>query len=99
MNLLTTLKTEIFRIWPLLLIIALALVILGDMAQLAVQLYRLSMVALVLIATHLIRKALFPYLNLQAFTVSAKESPTGSGLFVLALFVLLSTIIYVAVLQ
>lgn len=94
-----TFKTEIFRIWPLLLIIALALVILGDWAQLAVQLYRLSMVALVLISAHLIRKALFPYLDLSTFTAKAKESPTGSGLVALALFGLLTVIIHVAVLQ
>lgn len=99
MNLLTTLKTEIIRIWPLLVTIGLALIILGDTAQLAVQLYRLSMVALVLIAAHLIRKAMFPYLDLSAFTSKAGEDSAGSGLVVLALFGLLSVIICVAVLQ
>jgi hypothetical protein len=95
---LTTLKNELIRIWPLLAIIALALVILGDVAQLAVQLYRLSMVALVLIAAHLIRKALFPYLDLKTFTGKAKETASGAGMVVLALFALLAVIVCVAVL-
>lgn len=99
MNLLTTLKTELIRIWPLLVIIGLALIILGDTAQLAVQLYRLSMVALVLIATHLIRKTMFSYLDLKLFTAKANEDPGSSAIVVLALFGLLSVIICVAVLQ
>jgi hypothetical protein len=93
------LKNELIRIWPLLVIIGLALIILGEFSQLVVQLYRLSMVALVLIAAHLIRKAMFPYLDLSAFTSKAGEDSAGSGLVVLALFGLLAVIICVAVLQ
>jgi hypothetical protein len=96
---LETLKTEVIRIWPLLLIIALALVILGDAAQLAVQLYRLSMVALVLIAAHIIRKVMYPYLDLKQFVNKANEDPAGSALVVLALFGLLSVIILAAVIR
>lgn len=93
MQLIRTLGYELYRLWPLLAIIAAALILLGDVAQLAVQLYTLSMVAMVVAVVHLIRKALFPYVDLSTLVSRAKDSPAGAAIVYAATVALISVII------
>lgn len=74
-----TFRAEALRLWPLLAVVCLALLVFGDAAQLAVQLYTLSMVALVLAVAHLVRKSLFPYIDLSTLVDKAEESPAGAA--------------------
>jgi hypothetical protein len=90
---LKTVLFELRRIWPLLAVIAVALLIFGDPAQLAVQLYQLSMAALVLIAAHHIRKAMFPYLDLSQFVREAKDGNLAAAVVVAAVIALISVLI------
>jgi hypothetical protein len=76
---LKTMLYEIRRIWPLLAVVLLALLVFGDGAQLAVQLYTLSMAAMVVIVAHMVRKALFPYADMSDLVARAKESPAGAA--------------------
>lgn len=84
---------EALRVWPLLGVIVTTLLIIGDNAQLIVQLYDLSMVAMVVVVAHLVRKAMFPYVDLSRIVTRAENSGTGAGLIFLAVIMLLSVII------
>lgn len=77
---LKTLLYEVRRIWPLLAVIVAALVVFGDAAHLAVQIYSLSMAALVLITAHLMRKSLFKYADMSELVERAKKSAIGSAI-------------------
>lgn len=84
---------ETRRIWPILLVIAAAVFWLGDVAQLKVQVYTLSMVGLVVWASHLVRKAMFPYLDMSTMVRKGSESPVGAAIIFAAVIALLSVII------
>lgn len=95
-----TLLSELKRIWPLLVIIGLSFAVVdASGAQLAVTVYNLSMMALVLISGHLIRKALFPYLDLGTIVQRASRTPTGSGLVAFGMFIFLCVMLYVGMVK
>lgn len=89
-----TLLYELRRVWPLLLVIVAALAWFGDGAQLAVQLYTLSMTALVLIVAHLVRKSLFGYADLSALVANANDSPTGSAIVFASIIALIIALLF-----
>lgn len=91
---LNTLIYELRRLWPLLVVIALALVVFGDGAQLAVQLYALSMVGLVLIVAHLIRKSLFPYVDLSFLVNQAKGEPLAAAVVFASIVALIVSLLF-----
>jgi len=88
-----SIQKELRRMWPLLTIALLSVFLLGDHAQFVVQLYRLSMASMVIMAAHLIRSALFPYLDLSEIVDRAGDSPIGSGLVWIGMVALLVAII------
>lgn len=93
---LRTILYELRRLWPLLAVVALALLVFGDMAQLAVQLYTLSMAALVLIVAHLVRRSLFPYADLSDLVRIAKHSPGAAAAVFLGIVALIISLLFVA---
>lgn len=94
---LQTLFYEIRRLWPLLAVVLLALLVFGDAAQLAVQLYTLSMAALVLIVAHMVRKSLFPYADLSDLVRRAKEEPLGAAVIFAAILALIVSLLFATV--
>lgn len=90
---------EVKRHWPGLLVISVALMIFGDLSQLAVQVYTMSMVSLVIMFSHITRKSLMPYLKLEESVLRASKSAGGAGLVFLGGCILLSTIIFVTVVK
>ena len=94
---LQTIIYELRRLWPLLAVVLLALLVFGDGAQLAVQLYTLSMAALVLIVAHLVRKSLFPYADLSDLVRRAKDEPIGAALIFCAILALIIALLFATV--
>lgn len=90
---LQTLLYELRRIWPLLAVVLLSLLVFGGGEQLAVQLYTLSMVAMVLIVAHLVRRSLFSYVDLSNLVARAKESPVGSAVIFASVIALIIAIL------
>lgn len=90
------LRSEAKRLWPMIAVVLAGVLVFGDTAQLAVQLYQLSMVGLVVIVFHVGRKTLFPYLDLSRFCETAEENGIGSGLVVLGMFLFLAAMIVAA---
>ena len=79
------------RTWPLLLVAAAILV--PDTGSFVV-LYALGVTLLVCVASHWVRKILFPYVDLSKFSAKAAETPTGAAIVFAAVSVMLSTIIF-----
>lgn len=69
---------EVKRLW-LLLVIIVAGIFLFDGAGSMVALSRLAMFALILVAFHMVRKSLFPYIDLQKFTAKAAQQPMSAA--------------------
>lgn len=91
---------EVKRIVPWLLILVVSVVWLDpEAAQLKAQLYRLSMVALVIIILHIGRKMLFPYIRLEDSVAKLNESPIAAAIMVFGLFMFMSVILWQSVLR
>lgn len=65
---------EFKRVLPLIAIILIAIFIFGDVEQLIVQLYKLSSVAMVVVAVNIVRQWLFPYIDLKKIVKHASSS-------------------------
>lgn len=87
---------ELKRLSPLLLIVIAGVLLISD-AAFMVGLSRLSMIALIIAAFHIIRKKLFPYIDLKVFTGRASESPVASAIVVAALLFFLIAMCYITV--
>lgn len=81
---------ELYRALPLFVIAGLILV--PDSGSMVV-LYAIGISILVASVSHIIRKVLFPYVDLGAFANKALESPMGAATVFMSIAVLLATII------
>lgn len=88
---------EFKRLFPLLATIIMSILIFGDAPQLSVQLYKLSMVALVIGAFHIIRKSLFPYIDLRKIYLLARKDAIGASIIFLSIIAFLIAVIVVSV--
>lgn len=91
------LLNEFKRNAPSIAIIGIACLALGGFSQIVVQLYILSMSALVVIATHIIRKSLFPYFDLAKFANKSLENPIASSIVCFGMLIFMSVIVFVTV--
>lgn len=92
--------SELKRVLPWLIVILVSFLWLDQEAlQIKAQLYRLSMVALVVVLIHIGRKMLFPYLKFEQAVTKISESATALALLVFGLFIFLSVILWVSVVR
>jgi cytochrome bd-type quinol oxidase subunit 2 len=91
--------SELVRIFPLLLIILAAIVVFGDVSQLQVQLYQLSMVAFVIIAFHIARQVLFPYIDIKEIVAYTKYNAIASAMVFVGMLIFIIVIIYMGVIK
>lgn len=89
-NVLTYLKKEAKRILPLLLVAACVLV--PDTGSWVVV-YSLAITILVCGVSHLIRKLLFPYIDLAKYAERALDTPTGAAIVFASVSGLLAVVI------
>lgn len=82
--------TELYRALPLFAIAGLILV--PDSGSMVV-LYAIGISILVSSVSHIIRKVLFPYLDLEVFANKAAESPVGAAIVFMSISVILAVII------
>ncbi len=87
---------ELKRIIPLLVIIGLVIFVVKDLSQVVIQFYALSMVCVSLLVLHFVRKALFPYIDLSAFSEKAKESSVGSAIVYASVIFFIIALIYIS---
>lgn len=78
------------RLWLLLLVSGLVLV---PDAGSHVVLFALGITILVSAVSHVIRKILFPYLDLETVATRAIDTPVGAGMVFMGVTIILSTII------
>jgi hypothetical protein len=90
MNKLKQMLKDVLRVWPLLVVIIAGIFLFSGVGFM-VALNRLSMFAFILLIFHLIRKALFPYINLRRFTDKAGENPISAAIvFAMIIFFIVS---------
>ena len=85
-----TLRRELIRTAPFLLV---TVWLLWRDPNLPVVGYALGVVALIVMASHLARKALLPYLDMERFVCKAEEHPIASAIVAAAVLYLLAAII------
>jgi len=71
---------ETKKIWVIPFIIALAVVIFGDVSQIKLQLYTLSMSLFVLLALYVVRRWMFPEVSLTKLSKKASQSSIGAAI-------------------
>lgn len=91
---------EVKRMSPQLVVIGLAVLFIDKEAtQLFATLYRLSMLALIIIIMHIGRKALFPYLDLETIVSKSREEPIGAAIVWAGICMFLCTFMFLAVVK
>ena len=86
--------TEVMRLTPLIGVAGILLV--PDIAGLKVVMYMIGILLLVAATSHLIRKILFPYLDLGEFVAKAHEDPKAAGMVFLGMSFILGVMIHSA---
>lgn len=81
---------ELKRVVPFLILGLLALLPMWDASQ--VVLYFVGVAGLIAIATHILRKAYFPYIDLEIFVRKALEHPIGAAIVAASVIYLLAEI-------
>lgn len=74
-------------------LLAAAILLLPDAGS-HVVFYALGITLLVSIVSHLVRKILFPYIDMSVFAKKALETPIGASIVFCSISVILSVIIY-----
>jgi hypothetical protein len=88
------LAREFIRLLP---IIGAGLVFLhSDTGGIKLVLYMIGILLLICAAVHLLRKVLFPYLDLKEYTDKALESPQSAGMVFLGISFIMGMTIYAA---
>lgn len=75
-----TVRKELMRLSPLIVIIALVVWHYGDYSQLELQAYFGALVAANLLIWHIVRKVMFPQADLQACALKARETSRGASI-------------------
>lgn len=96
MNTLKHILKDILRLWPLILVIIAGFYLFSGVGFM-VAINRLSMFALILLVFHLIRKSLFPYIDLQKFTDKAGEDPMASAIVFAVIIFFIISLCYISV--
>lgn len=96
MNTLKGILKDLIRLWPLLVIIAAGFFLFSGVGFM-VALNRLSMFALILLVFHLIRKSLFPYIDLKRFTNKAAENPMSAAIVFAVIIFFIISLCYISV--
>lgn len=78
---------------PLILLLPALAVLAIDLPVMLTLLYSLAAMLVIVTMAHLIRRILFPYVDLSDVENMASESPTGAGLVFLGISVLFSSIV------
>ena len=86
--------TEAMRLTPLLGLAGLAFM--RDLESLQVVLYVLGILLLIAVTTHILRKVLFPYLDLGAFVAKALEDSRAAGMVFLGMSFIIGMMIFSA---
>ena len=86
--------TETMRLAPLLGLAGLAFM--RDLDSLQVVLYVLGILLLISVTTHVLRKVLFPYLDLGAFVAKALEDPRAAGMVFLGMSFIIGMMVFSA---
>jgi hypothetical protein len=86
--------TEAMRLFPLIGLAGLAFM--RDLDSLQVVLYVLGILLLIAVTTHILRKVLFPYLDLGAFVSKALEDPRAAGMVFLGMSFIIGMMIFSA---
>jgi hypothetical protein len=93
-KLITLLKKEMKRIIPMLLIAAMILI--PDAGSFVV-LYSIGITIALGAVSHIMRKLLFPYVNLKDLAFKAMESPIGAGMVFFSITLLLAVFVIAGV--
>ena len=88
---------ELKKVWPIILLIGLAVIVFGDVSQIMMQLYTLSMTMFVLLAIYLVRRWLFPSISLTELAEAAKKSSTGAAIVYAAIIIFMVVILVITV--
>lgn len=83
-------KRELFRLLPL--VSAAALILIPDSSS-QVVLFSIGIILALVGLTHLLRKILFPYIDMEIVAYKAQETPSGAATVFLSITILLSVII------
>lgn len=86
--------TEAMRLTPLLGLAGLAFM--RDLESLQVILWVLGILLLIAVTSHILRKVLFPYLDLGAFVAKSLEDPRASGMVFLGMSFIIGMMIFSA---
>lgn len=86
--------TEAIRLTPLIGLAGLAFM--RDLESLQVVLYVLGILLLIAVTTHILRKVLFPYLDLGAFVAKALEDPRAAGMVFLGMSFIIGMMVFSA---
>lgn len=86
--------TEVMRLFPLLGLAGLAFM--GSLDSLRVIGYVLGILLLISVTTHILRKVLFPYLDLGAFVAKALEDSRAAGMVFLGMSFIIGMMIFSA---
>jgi len=86
----------ILRLWPLILVIVAGFYLFSGVGFM-VAINRLSMFALILLVFHLIRKSLFPYIDLEKFTTKAGEDPMASAVVFAVIIFFIISLCYISI--
>jgi hypothetical protein len=90
-SLLRKLLNEFLRVSPLLALIV-PFLFLDDSYKFV--LFISAVLAFVLLLVHIVRKAMYPYLDIEELVIKAKESSLGASITLLGFFILIGVIIY-----
>jgi hypothetical protein len=85
------------KIFPLCVIILIAALFFDDISQLSIQLYKMSMVSLVVIALHYIRQWLFPYCHLSRLYIYSLDNPLACSIIFASMVIFMTAIIIITV--
>ena len=85
---------EVYRLLPL--IGAAVLLLYSDKGGMSVVLYMIGILLLISATSHIVRKILFPYLDLKLFVDKALEQPSSAGMVFLGMSFIIGMMVYSA---
>jgi len=88
-NLLRKLLNEVIRVLPLLAII-IPFLFMDDSWQLVM--FVTAVLAFILLTVHVIRKSMYPYIDVEELINKAKENPIGAGIALFGFFLFMSVV-------
>jgi hypothetical protein len=87
--------SELKRILPLIIVVAIAFIVFKGLTQVALQLYEMSMVCVTVFVAHWVRKKLWPYASMEALVKKSEENPVAASIVFASIMLFLSIFIIV----